>query len=46
VLKQLLVVCSYIGRPVSKSTYSRLWKRVRGLTLTPEQLSTPLMGVL
>ncbi|WP_165977644.1 tyrosine-type recombinase/integrase [Nonomuraea diastatica] len=32
------------GRPVPKSTYSRLWKKVRALTLTPEQLVTPLMG--
>lgn len=31
------------GRPVPKSTYSRLWKRVRELTLTPEQLVSPLM---
>ncbi|MEV1168859.1 tyrosine-type recombinase/integrase [Nonomuraea sp. NPDC049784] len=32
------------GRPVPKSTYSRLWKKVRALTLPAEQLSTPLMG--
>ncbi|GAB2918988.1 tyrosine-type recombinase/integrase [Nonomuraea fastidiosa] len=32
------------GRPVPKSTYSRLWKKVRALTLSTEQLGTPLMA--
>jgi integrase len=32
------------GRPVPKSTYSRLWRRVREFTLTPEQLASPLLG--
>lgn len=32
------------GRPVPKSTYSRLWKKVRTLALAPEELVTPLMG--
>ncbi|MEV0313487.1 tyrosine-type recombinase/integrase [Nonomuraea fuscirosea] len=32
------------GRPVPKSTYSRLWKKVRALALAPEELATPLMG--
>ncbi len=32
------------GRPVPKSTYSRLWKKVRTLTLPPEQLDTPLIS--
>ncbi|HUR01470.1 MAG TPA: hypothetical protein VM347_02925 [Nonomuraea sp.] len=30
---------------VAKSTYSKLWKKVRARALTPEQLATPLMGV-
>lgn len=32
------------GRPVPKSTYSRLWQKVRLLALTPEQVASPLMG--
>ena len=32
------------GRPVPKSTYSRVWKKVRTLALPLEQLDTPLMG--
>ncbi|GIH89897.1 tyrosine-type recombinase/integrase [Planobispora siamensis] len=32
------------GRPVPKSAYARLWKKARELTLTPEQLPSPLMG--
>ncbi|MEV7971298.1 GNAT family N-acetyltransferase [Sphaerisporangium sp. NPDC088356] len=31
------------GRLVPKSTYSRLWKKVRELKLSPEQLASPLM---
>lgn len=32
------------GRPVPKSTYSRLWRKIRAFTFTPEQLATPLMA--
>ncbi|MBE3015205.1 tyrosine-type recombinase/integrase [Microbispora sp. NEAU-D428] len=32
------------GRPVPKSTYSRLWRKIGAFTLTPEQLATPLMA--
>ncbi|MEV4161423.1 tyrosine-type recombinase/integrase [Nonomuraea dietziae] len=32
------------GKPVPKSTYSRLWTKVRALALTPEQLTSPLMA--
>ncbi|MGW5680334.1 tyrosine-type recombinase/integrase [Nonomuraea sp. NPDC003754] len=32
------------GKPIPKSTYSRLWTKVRWLALTPEQVHSPLMG--
>ncbi|WP_206060694.1 tyrosine-type recombinase/integrase [Nonomuraea basaltis] len=32
------------GRPVPKSTYARLWKKIRPFALAPEELVTPLMG--
>jgi integrase len=31
------------GTPVQPSTYWRLWRKVRELALTPEQLATPLL---
>lgn len=32
------------GRPVPKSTYGKLWQKVRALVLTPDQLDSPLMA--
>jgi integrase len=32
------------GRPLPKSTISRAWKKVRELSLTPEQFATPLLA--
>lgn len=32
------------GRPLPSSTVSRAWKKVRDLSLTPEQLATPLLA--
>ncbi|MEV4887873.1 site-specific integrase [Nonomuraea sp. NPDC055795] len=32
------------GKPVPKSTYSRLWAKLRPLALTPEQVVSPLMA--
>ncbi|MBG0828198.1 site-specific integrase [Planomonospora sp. ID67723] len=32
------------GRPIPKSAYTKLWKKVRALVLPPEQLTSPLMA--
>jgi hypothetical protein len=41
----MTIVCLSLeqGNPIQPSTWWQVWRKVRALSLTPEQLATPLM---